>query len=101
MHMIKNFTELDLLKFIYGDTLEDETRHRIQTKILTDRICTESYYSMSETKELLDELVIEPSSTKVAEIMGFARVYKGNADLTETAKLQPDILYPNDKEAAL
>jgi hypothetical protein len=70
--MIKTFTQDDLIRFLYHETTEEETRE-INKALLSDSELRQAYRDLCETKSALDRAQLEPSEETVMKILAAAR----------------------------
>jgi hypothetical protein len=70
--MIKTFTQDDLIRFLYHETTEEETRE-INKALLSDFELRQAYRDLCETKSALDRAQLEPSEETVMKILAAAR----------------------------
>jgi hypothetical protein len=70
--MIKTFTQNDLIRFLYHETSEEETKE-INKALLCDSELQEQYKELSVLRKELDAVRLEPSATSVQNILNYAR----------------------------
>ncbi len=71
--MTKTFTEDDLIRFIYGETLEKENI-LIKEELATNFRLREEYIEMISLLNNLDRLQRTPSNVVIQNIMDYARM---------------------------
>ncbi|HHP7240927.1 MAG TPA: hypothetical protein ACFCUD_04615 [Cyclobacteriaceae bacterium] len=71
--MTKTFTEDDLIRFIYGETLEKESI-LIKEELVTNFRLREKYIEMISLLNDLDRLQRAPSNVVIQNIMDYARM---------------------------
>jgi hypothetical protein len=70
--MIKTFTQNDLIRFLYHETSEEETKE-INKALLCESELQEQYKELSALRKELDAMRLEPSATSVQNILNYAR----------------------------
>ena len=70
--MIKTFTRNDLIRFLYQETSEEETKE-ISNALLCDNELQAQYNELSSLQKSLDEAKLEPSASTIQNIMNYAR----------------------------
>ena len=70
--MIKTFTQIDLIRYIYLETSTKETRE-IDRALLGDAGLKAMYDELCLLKKELDGVQLEPSGTTVLNILSYAR----------------------------
>ena len=70
--MIKTFTQIDLIRYIYQETSETETRE-IERALLFDAGLEAAYKELCDLKKEMDENRLEPSSATVLNLFSSAR----------------------------
>jgi uncharacterized coiled-coil DUF342 family protein len=70
--MIKTFTQNDLIRFLYHETSEEETKE-INKALLCESELQKQYKELSTMRKELDALRLEPSATSVQNILNYAR----------------------------
>ena len=70
--MIKTFTQNDLIRFLYHETSEEETKE-INKALLCDSELQTQYKELSATRKELDAARLEPSAEVVDNILNYAR----------------------------
>ena len=70
--MIKTFTQTDLIRFLYHETTEKETRE-INNALLCDSELQILYNELCSVKKDMDQSRLEPSSSTVLNILSYAR----------------------------
>lgn len=72
MPMTKTFTQDDLIRFIYRETTEEETKE-ISRCLSTDAELERQYRELLITTQGLEKARLEPSAQTVEQIMSYAR----------------------------
>jgi hypothetical protein len=70
--MIKTFTQTDLIRYIYLETTEEETRE-IDKALLCDSELQALCQELRSMKKGMDDAQIEPSSSTVLNILSYSR----------------------------
>ena len=70
--MIKTFTQNDLIRFLYHETSEEETKE-INKALLCDSLLQSQYKELNESKRALDASNLQPSSDVVLNILSYSR----------------------------
>lgn len=70
--MIKTFTQNDLIRLLYHETSEEETRE-INKALLCDGELQAQYAQLKASKEALNEVQLKPSSSSVLNILSYSR----------------------------
>lgn len=70
--MTKTFTQNDLIRFIYRETSEEETRE-INKALLCDSDLQAQYKELNATYKQLNQAKLEPSATSIQNILNYAR----------------------------
>lgn len=70
--MTKTFTQNDLIRFIYRETSEEETRE-INKALLCDSELQAQYKELNATHKQLTKAKLEPSSASIQNILNYAR----------------------------
>lgn len=70
-HMIKLFTENDLLRYVYGETSSNETI-QIEEAIVCNPDLEEKYSNIAMDTKLLDSLFLNPSETVLDSIFDYS-----------------------------
>lgn len=73
--MIKTFTQNDLIRFLYHETSEEETKE-INKALLCDSELQTQYKELNATRKELDAARLEPSSEIVENILNYARGFQ-------------------------
>jgi hypothetical protein len=73
--MIKTFTQIDLIRFLYHETSEEETKE-INKALLCDSELQTQYKELNATRKELDAARLEPSSEVVENILNYARGFQ-------------------------
>ena len=76
--MIKLFTQNDLIKFLYHETSEEESRE-ISNALKCDSELQALFNDLKETVEHLDKDAMEPSSSAVLSILAYSRSVQAKA----------------------
>jgi hypothetical protein len=76
--MIKIFTQNDLIKFLYHETSEEESRE-ISKALKCDSELEALYNELKVTIEQLDSARMEPSSSTVLNILNYSRSVQAKA----------------------
>jgi hypothetical protein len=67
-----NYTNEDLIQYLYHETLEEETK-AIEKAIQTDWTLKEQFEALEGAKQDLDKLVKSPRPESIAAILNYAR----------------------------
>ena len=70
--MIKTFTQNDLIRFLYHETSEEETKE-INKALLCDSLLQSQYKELNVSKRALDASNLQPSSDVVLNILSYSR----------------------------
>jgi hypothetical protein len=70
--MTKTFTQNDLMRFLYHETNEDQTK-AISKAVLNDPELRAQLAEMISSKKVLDAAQLEPSTESVLNILSYAR----------------------------
>ncbi len=70
--MIKLFTQNDLIKFLYHETSEEETKE-INKALMCDAELQVMYNDLKASIEELDHDQMEPSSSSILNILAYSR----------------------------
>ena len=70
--MIKTFTQNDLIRFLYHETSEQETKE-INKALLCDSELQAQYKELNASKSMLDETQMQPSASSVLNILSYSR----------------------------
>lgn len=70
--MIKTFTQDDLIRFLYRETSEEETKE-INKALLCDSDLQARYKELNALHKQLDKAKLEPSTDSVQNILNYAR----------------------------
>jgi hypothetical protein len=70
--MIKTFTQNDLIRFLYHETSEEETKE-INKALLCDSELQEQYKELNATHKQLNQTKLEPSAASIQNILNYAR----------------------------
>jgi len=70
--MIKTFTQNDLIRFLYHETSEKETKE-INKALLCDSELQARYNELKSLGHELDAVRLEPSTTSIENILNYAR----------------------------
>ena len=73
--MIKTFTQNDLIRFLYHETSEEETKE-INKALLCDSELQTQYKELNATRKELDAVRLEPSAEVVDNILNYARGFQ-------------------------
>lgn len=73
--MIKTFTQNDLIRFIYRETSEEETRE-INKALLCDSELQAQYKELNATHKQLNQAKLEPSAASIQNILNYARGFQ-------------------------
>lgn len=75
--MIKTFTQIDLIRFLYHETSEEETKE-INKALLCESELQEQFKELKDLRKELDALHLEPSPTSVQNIINYAKGLQEN-----------------------
>lgn len=70
--MIKTFTQNDLIRYIYRETSEEETRE-INKALLCDSSLQAQYNELNDAHKQVDRAKLEPSAASIQNILNYAR----------------------------
>ena len=70
--MTQTFTQDDLIRYIYHETTEKETRE-IDRALICDSELQKQYKELVSTKKQLDTVRMEPSERTINSILNYAR----------------------------
>ena len=70
--MTKTFTQNDLIRYIYHETTEKETKE-INKALICDSELQEQYKELMATKVQLDHSRLQPKAATIQNILGYAR----------------------------
>ena len=70
--MTQTFTQDDLIRYIYHETTEKETRE-IDRALICDSELQKQYKELVTTKKQLDTVRMEPSERTINSILNYAR----------------------------
>ena len=70
--MIKVFTETDLIRYLYRETSEKETKE-IDNALICDSELQALYAELCAMKRNMDSAAVEPSSAAVVNILSYAQ----------------------------
>lgn len=70
--MIKTFTQNDLIRFLYHETSEKETKE-INRALLCDSELQAQYKELNALRHELDAVRMEPSAGSIQNILNYAR----------------------------
>ena len=73
--MIKTFTQNDLIRFLYHETSEEETKE-INKALLCDSELQVQYKELNAMRKELDAARLEPSAEVVENILNYARGFQ-------------------------
>ena len=70
--MIQIFTQTDLIRYLYHETTEEETR-RIDKALIRDSELQSLYVELCSMKKDMDAATIEPSPRTVLSILSYSK----------------------------
>jgi hypothetical protein len=70
--MTRNFTQADVLRYVYGETNEKEDK-KIKDLILTNEQVADDFVFLSETKAMLNKVEYSASEKTIANILNYAK----------------------------
>lgn len=70
--MIKTFTKDDLMRYLYHETSEEETKE-ISNALICDSELLVQYNDLCAAKKALDEARMEPSERVIQNILNYSR----------------------------
>jgi len=70
--MTKTFTQDDLIRFLYHETSEEETKE-INKALLCDNELLEQYKELNATSKQLNTIKLQPSQASIQNILNYAR----------------------------
>lgn len=73
--MIKIFTQTDLIRYIYHETTEEETKE-IKKALERDPELQNLFADLSSMQKQLDHATLEPSSKAILDIISYSRSTK-------------------------
>jgi hypothetical protein len=73
--MIKTFTQNDLIRYLYHETTERETKE-INKALICDAELQEQYNELTATKNRLDEARMVPSALVVNNILNYSQSFQ-------------------------
>jgi hypothetical protein len=73
--MIKTFTQTDLIRYLYRETTEEETRE-IDKALVCDSELQTLCQELREMKKGMDDAQIEPSASTVLSILSYSKGYE-------------------------
>jgi hypothetical protein len=73
--MIKTFTQTDLIKYIYQETTEEETKE-IDKALTRDGELHALYEELLAMKKDMDKIRLEPSAGTVLNILSYSRSFQ-------------------------
>ena len=69
--MIKTFTQNDLIRFLYHETSEEETKE-INKALLCDSNLQAQYKELNDAYKQVDQAKLEPSAASIQNILNYA-----------------------------
>ena len=69
--MTKTFTQDDLIRFLYHETSEEETKE-INKALLCDNVLLAQYKELNAVSKQLNTLKLEPSQASIKNILNYA-----------------------------
>ncbi|MCC6834054.1 MAG: hypothetical protein IT213_03630 [Cytophagales bacterium] len=69
--MTKTFTQNDLIRFIYRETSEEETKE-INKALLCDSNLQAQYKELNDAYKQVDQAKLEPSAASIQNILNYA-----------------------------
>jgi hypothetical protein len=73
--MIETSTQVDLVRYVYNETNEQENE-TVQQQILFNEELGDEFFELMEMKKSIDEVKFEPSSRCLNSILEFANNYR-------------------------
>ncbi len=70
--MIQTFTQLDLIRFIYNETTNEQQRN-IELALLCDNELMEEFKSLKSTVNALTEVSYSPSNSTIEKILNYSK----------------------------
>lgn len=70
--MIKTFTQNDLIRYIYHETSEEETRE-ISKALICDAELQLQFNELKAVTKEMDKAEMQPSATAIANILNYSR----------------------------
>ena len=70
--MIKTFTQLDLIRFIYNE-ISTEQHREIELTLLCDNELMEEYKSLKSTINTLTEVSYDPSNSTIDTVLNYSK----------------------------
>lgn len=70
--MIQTFTQTDLIRYLYRETTEEETR-KIDKALILDNELKALYSDLCSIKKDMDAARLEPSSSTVLSILSYSK----------------------------
>ncbi|NJL15094.1 MAG: hypothetical protein HC913_20215 [Microscillaceae bacterium] len=77
--MTKAFSPDDLLRYLYQETSDKESR-RIALKLATDRRLWEEFENLRNTMSELNQQNVAPPAPSVAKILAYSRSFKPDSE---------------------
>ena len=78
--MIKLFTEVDLIRYIYGETTQTED-DEIQNAIVCNSELGAMLYQLQQDTQILDRLLLNPSPFSLNHILEYSMNYSLNQEV--------------------
>jgi hypothetical protein len=70
--MIKTFTRIDLIRFLYKETTKEEEK-KIRKALLVDNELLEEFKSLKKLIRNIEEIQIEPSDSAIKKILLYSK----------------------------
>ena len=70
--MIKTFTQTDLIRYLYHEITEEEKKE-IDKALICDNELMACFKELSQTKESLNDVALEPSNATILNILSYSR----------------------------
>lgn len=79
--MITAFTEIDLIRYVYGESSENE-KNDIEIALICDPELEEKYSILSSETSLLDRIFFDPSELTLEKIFNFSSTFSLSQETT-------------------
>ena len=70
--MIKTFTRIDLIRFLYNETTKDEER-KIRKALLVEDELMDEFKSLKKLVRKIEGLELEPSDDSIQKILSYSK----------------------------
>ena len=79
--MITAFTEIDLIRYVYGESSENE-KTDIEVALICDPELEEKYSDLALNTSLLDRMFFDPSELTLEKIFNFSATFSLKQEIT-------------------